>query len=242
MIINFFAEYMKGNNLGKIANAHLVQADRSLKLALDERCLYLAEQHSIEVDFPKTGISGTLREEDRTREYPDFMEKEDTLSTYESQSILGKLYRKTKDIQFSVFNSEEFNEVVAVNVDKELIEPGFESQYMIADANYKAYARDMRVLLKQFGIQSEAELVSGSINELSKFHTVKKDKDDILERIQKSLTLLVQKHRKLFERNLTEDIRTKRASAYYIVAYLSLIHICRCRRLLTCRSRWSPYH
>eukprot|EP00826_Nyctotherus_ovalis_P032252 TRINITY_DN2600_c0_g8_i2.p1 TRINITY_DN2600_c0_g8~~TRINITY_DN2600_c0_g8_i2.p1 ORF type:complete len:112 (-),score=19.40 TRINITY_DN2600_c0_g8_i2:16-351(-) len=26
------------------------------------------------------------------------------------------------------------------------------------------------------------------------------------------------------------------------VLYLSLIHICRCRRLLTCRSRWSPYH
>ena len=24
--------------------------------------------------------------------------------------------------------------------------------------------------------------------------------------------------------------------------FLSLIHICRCRRLLTCRSRWSPYH
>eukprot|EP00826_Nyctotherus_ovalis_P058963 TRINITY_DN8157_c0_g1_i2.p1 TRINITY_DN8157_c0_g1~~TRINITY_DN8157_c0_g1_i2.p1 ORF type:complete len:168 (-),score=25.96 TRINITY_DN8157_c0_g1_i2:38-541(-) len=24
--------------------------------------------------------------------------------------------------------------------------------------------------------------------------------------------------------------------------HLSLIHICRCRRLLTCRSRWSPYH
>eukprot|EP00826_Nyctotherus_ovalis_P048873 TRINITY_DN580_c0_g1_i1.p4 TRINITY_DN580_c0_g1~~TRINITY_DN580_c0_g1_i1.p4 ORF type:complete len:132 (+),score=54.54 TRINITY_DN580_c0_g1_i1:33-428(+) len=26
------------------------------------------------------------------------------------------------------------------------------------------------------------------------------------------------------------------------VLNLSLIHICRCRRLLTCRSRWSPYH
>eukprot|EP00826_Nyctotherus_ovalis_P043861 TRINITY_DN4676_c0_g1_i2.p1 TRINITY_DN4676_c0_g1~~TRINITY_DN4676_c0_g1_i2.p1 ORF type:complete len:185 (-),score=75.36 TRINITY_DN4676_c0_g1_i2:15-569(-) len=26
------------------------------------------------------------------------------------------------------------------------------------------------------------------------------------------------------------------------VKELSLIHICRCRRLLTCRSRWSPYH
>ena len=24
--------------------------------------------------------------------------------------------------------------------------------------------------------------------------------------------------------------------------YLSLIHICRCRRSTLCRSRWSPYH
>ena len=30
--------------------------------------------------------------------------------------------------------------------------------------------------------------------------------------------------------------------AEIIVKGLSLIHICRCRRLLTCRSRWSPYH
>eukprot|EP00826_Nyctotherus_ovalis_P019453 TRINITY_DN159_c0_g1_i17.p1 TRINITY_DN159_c0_g1~~TRINITY_DN159_c0_g1_i17.p1 ORF type:complete len:187 (-),score=10.48 TRINITY_DN159_c0_g1_i17:18-578(-) len=29
---------------------------------------------------------------------------------------------------------------------------------------------------------------------------------------------------------------------YVSEQYLSLIHICRCRRLLTCRSRWSPYH
>eukprot|EP00826_Nyctotherus_ovalis_P007589 TRINITY_DN11917_c0_g1_i1.p2 TRINITY_DN11917_c0_g1~~TRINITY_DN11917_c0_g1_i1.p2 ORF type:complete len:128 (-),score=26.94 TRINITY_DN11917_c0_g1_i1:26-409(-) len=26
------------------------------------------------------------------------------------------------------------------------------------------------------------------------------------------------------------------------VPYLSLIHICRCRRIERCRSRWSPYH
>ena len=28
----------------------------------------------------------------------------------------------------------------------------------------------------------------------------------------------------------------------YVFIDLSLIHIWRCRRLLTCRSRWSPYH
>eukprot|EP00826_Nyctotherus_ovalis_P013276 TRINITY_DN13562_c0_g1_i2.p2 TRINITY_DN13562_c0_g1~~TRINITY_DN13562_c0_g1_i2.p2 ORF type:complete len:111 (+),score=7.08 TRINITY_DN13562_c0_g1_i2:68-400(+) len=27
-----------------------------------------------------------------------------------------------------------------------------------------------------------------------------------------------------------------------IPMYLSLIHICRCRRYAVCRSRWSPYH
>ena len=30
--------------------------------------------------------------------------------------------------------------------------------------------------------------------------------------------------------------------ANYPILTLSLIHIWRCRRLLTCRSRWSPYH
>eukprot|EP00826_Nyctotherus_ovalis_P023616 TRINITY_DN1815_c0_g2_i19.p2 TRINITY_DN1815_c0_g2~~TRINITY_DN1815_c0_g2_i19.p2 ORF type:complete len:171 (-),score=38.47 TRINITY_DN1815_c0_g2_i19:17-529(-) len=27
-----------------------------------------------------------------------------------------------------------------------------------------------------------------------------------------------------------------------VLLYLSLIHICRCRRIERCRSRWSPYH
>ena len=36
--------------------------------------------------------------------------------------------------------------------------------------------------------------------------------------------------------NLSPDHRS------WIIYRLSLIHIWRCRRLLTCRSRWSPYH
>eukprot|EP00826_Nyctotherus_ovalis_P006221 TRINITY_DN1144_c0_g1_i3.p1 TRINITY_DN1144_c0_g1~~TRINITY_DN1144_c0_g1_i3.p1 ORF type:complete len:383 (+),score=94.79 TRINITY_DN1144_c0_g1_i3:398-1546(+) len=37
--------------------------------------------------------------------------------------------------------------------------------------------------------------------------------------------------------------RSPYSSPYkYCLHTLSLIHICRCRRLLTCRSRWSPYH
>eukprot|EP00826_Nyctotherus_ovalis_P026013 TRINITY_DN20267_c0_g1_i1.p2 TRINITY_DN20267_c0_g1~~TRINITY_DN20267_c0_g1_i1.p2 ORF type:complete len:103 (-),score=13.49 TRINITY_DN20267_c0_g1_i1:9-317(-) len=32
------------------------------------------------------------------------------------------------------------------------------------------------------------------------------------------------------------------ASLFILNIYLSLIHICRCRRYAVCRSRWSPYH
>eukprot|EP00826_Nyctotherus_ovalis_P021462 TRINITY_DN16931_c0_g1_i1.p2 TRINITY_DN16931_c0_g1~~TRINITY_DN16931_c0_g1_i1.p2 ORF type:complete len:110 (+),score=46.46 TRINITY_DN16931_c0_g1_i1:415-744(+) len=34
----------------------------------------------------------------------------------------------------------------------------------------------------------------------------------------------------------------KEANPCTLRCYLSLIHICRCRRIERCRSRWSPYH
>eukprot|EP00826_Nyctotherus_ovalis_P011389 TRINITY_DN1296_c0_g2_i17.p3 TRINITY_DN1296_c0_g2~~TRINITY_DN1296_c0_g2_i17.p3 ORF type:complete len:205 (+),score=66.27 TRINITY_DN1296_c0_g2_i17:280-894(+) len=51
-------------------------------------------------------------------------------------------------------------------------------------------------------------------------------------------------------RQLKDDLsEIKPLPAVFNISYiasnqedLSLIHICRCRRLLTCRSRWSPYH
>eukprot|EP00826_Nyctotherus_ovalis_P032158 TRINITY_DN25962_c0_g1_i2.p1 TRINITY_DN25962_c0_g1~~TRINITY_DN25962_c0_g1_i2.p1 ORF type:complete len:110 (-),score=32.61 TRINITY_DN25962_c0_g1_i2:12-341(-) len=47
-------------------------------------------------------------------------------------------------------------------------------------------------------------------------------------------------NRKTLSTNLTDLAVT--SAQFAIVSELSLIHICRCRRLLTCRSRWSPYH
>ena len=38
------------------------------------------------------------------------------------------------------------------------------------------------------------------------------------------------------------DKASARAAEKFNTFYLSLIHICRCRRRLRCRSRWSPYH
>ena len=48
---------------------------------------------------------------------------------------------------------------------------------------------------------------------------------------------------KEFHAPVTEvDHLAEKAIITRIKKTLSLIHICRCRRRLRCRSRWSPYH
>eukprot|EP00826_Nyctotherus_ovalis_P046612 TRINITY_DN5289_c0_g1_i2.p2 TRINITY_DN5289_c0_g1~~TRINITY_DN5289_c0_g1_i2.p2 ORF type:complete len:181 (+),score=50.54 TRINITY_DN5289_c0_g1_i2:141-683(+) len=41
---------------------------------------------------------------------------------------------------------------------------------------------------------------------------------------------------------LVEKLAGRRECEKCHIPYLSLIHICRCRRIERCRSRWSPYH
>ena len=46
----------------------------------------------------------------------------------------------------------------------------------------------------------------------------------------------------MFQRNARRTRMEQNATKPSDAINLSLIPICRCRRLLTCRSRWSPYH
>ena len=43
-------------------------------------------------------------------------------------------------------------------------------------------------------------------------------------------------------KQMIESDLEKTLTLFWLVIPLSLIHICRCRRRLRCRSRWSPYH
>lgn len=87
---DYFIGYMKSEVLGTVDNLHLVHAD--LKGIFSEEALALAELHSKAVDYPKTGIQISIPNEYRVNKWPDFMEKSFSPS-YESQGILGKLYR-----------------------------------------------------------------------------------------------------------------------------------------------------
>lgn len=55
-ISDFFLNYIRNDNLGVIANAHLVWADLSEDGARCKECTQLASLHSMAVDFPKSGV------------------------------------------------------------------------------------------------------------------------------------------------------------------------------------------
>src|SRR2546421_7115614 len=100
-----------------IANAHLAKLYHFDTGPFHGQCIRLAQLHSEAVDFPKTGIPAEFPVELRPSRYPDFMEKPDK-PVYESQRILGKLYRSIE--------VEPFDPYISITFDERLYVPGFE--------------------------------------------------------------------------------------------------------------------
>ncbi|PKS05598.1 hypothetical protein jhhlp_008116 [Lomentospora prolificans] len=123
---NFFVNFMKTDQLGIIANRHLVIADKKDEGTMDSDCLKLAELHSNAVDFSKTGapVDVSLMPNYKPRFRPDFLspapltkvydfgeidfldpidQREDEEEAapnylyYKSEKILGKLYRNVDE-------------------------------------------------------------------------------------------------------------------------------------------------
>ena len=117
-MLNFFIDYANYEKLGQIDNSHLVHADRDLiNYANNKNCQKLAEIHGKAVDFPKSGYCPPVSPELFVSEYPDFMEK-DPAKTYESKSILGRLYQ---DIKEKIQKLLEDKEDAMPHIDEELI-------------------------------------------------------------------------------------------------------------------------
>lgn len=96
-ILDFFFDYMNFDILGTVANSHLALADQSEKLANDERCIELSQIHSDAVDYVKTGYCPEVDPKLKAKKWPDFMREKKHLIAYESQTILGILYREVKN-------------------------------------------------------------------------------------------------------------------------------------------------
>ena len=216
-LIGFYCNYNSRNKLGQIANTHKALCDDSPSLANDPKAILLAEEHSKEVDFPKTGKGGEVPKDCRIKRYPDYMEKEESLEgkyeIYTSNTILGKLYRKV-DIEKADDLLIDFRANRRHIIDTELVLQGYQTYVQEATRVYKNYSHDMIKIMRILGINTESDLITGNV-------VGGRDYEALLAKIHINLQRIKTKYIRKFKegRQLTESEKDKKASAYYLVAY-----------------------
>ncbi|KAF9625251.1 hypothetical protein IFM89_020837 [Coptis chinensis] len=212
----YFANYMVSDSLGIIANAHTAFADKEQGMAESVACRELARLFSIAVDFPKTGAPAKIPPHLYVKEYPDFMEKPDK-PTYESQRVIGKLFREVKDIVPHRSCIPSFTwEVAKRCYDHDMEVDGY--AYYLDDAKQYKEKYDFKLgnLMDTYGIKTEADILARGLVKESISYNRKKDADAIGEAVRS----LRKEARKWFDEkgSNSDDIYAK-ASAWYHVTY-----------------------
>ncbi|KAJ9226183.1 hypothetical protein DTO027B5_5867 [Paecilomyces variotii] len=88
-VVDFFIDFMKQDQLGRIATVHQILADQKDMGTFDPVCILLAQLHSTAVDFSKTGKPVDVRLIPRSpRSRPDFMAPSPRIRVEDSFSIL----------------------------------------------------------------------------------------------------------------------------------------------------------
>ncbi|KAH7938637.1 hypothetical protein HPB51_028847 [Rhipicephalus microplus] len=100
-MIDLFCQYIKGDKIGLIANAHLVWADLLDAGINSRRCRNQARKCSVNLDFANCGDLKGLQNSQKPPMYPDFMEKQGAKNTYCSRKVLGQLYRNYTKVELS---------------------------------------------------------------------------------------------------------------------------------------------
>lgn len=191
-MIEFIANYIASDQVGVIANAHLVHADA--KGISSEECLKLAQLHSDAVDFPKTGKYLRIPSELRPASYPHYMMKRDK-PIYTSGHIIAKLFDQCQAIE----QSNSHKEKLPVQVDETLLLPGYEKYLESASVLSDFYERQMRDLMVTYGIDSEAALLSVTMLKIQERRGyLKGDHFEIAEIVRLKLQSIKQKLKAMF--------------------------------------------
>ncbi|XP_027361274.1 probable RNA-dependent RNA polymerase 1 [Abrus precatorius] len=219
-IQEYFAHYMVKDSLGIIASAHTVFADRDPEKAMSSSCIELAKLHSVAVDFAKSGVPAEIPQHLRVEEYPDFMEKSDKPS-YQSNSIIGKLYRDVKNVAQQKSLTKPFTRKVArESYDHDMMIDGFEKYTTIASEYKNMYDFKLVSLMDYYGIETEAEIISGNVLKMSKSFNERKDLEGVIHAV-----MSLRKEAKswfnemISKSNSQSDNAYAIASAWYHVTY-----------------------
>jgi RNA-dependent RNA polymerase len=174
-----FTHYIVKDTLGVIATAHTVFADKEPEKAMSPSCIELAKLHSIAVDFAKSGVPAEVPKHLHVKQYPDFMEKQ-YKPTYQSNSIIGKLYREVKNVAQQKSLKKSFTKKAANKFyDHDMKINGFEKYTKMAFEYKQMYDTKLMNLMEYYGIETEAEIISGNILKMSKSFNDRKDKEGI---------------------------------------------------------------
>ncbi|KAK4747307.1 hypothetical protein SAY87_026344 [Trapa incisa] len=218
-IHKFFVNYLINDTLGAISTAHLVHADHEPEKARSEKCLQLANLHSMAVDFAKTGAPAEMPRILRPKEYPDFMERFDK-PMYTSHGVLGKLYRATLD---SRPNGSKFvwsPEMTEASYDSELEVDGFRDFLEIANGHKGTYSEKLCAIMHFYGAQSEDEVLTGNLRNRPLYLQRDNRKfGDMKDRMLLSVKNLHKEAKEWFQNSCKPDDRPKLASAWYHVTY-----------------------
>ncbi|CAJ0963685.1 unnamed protein product, partial [Mesorhabditis belari] len=183
-MIEFIIEYMKNDMIGMVSTAHLVQSDHyGIFEEISEK---LAEQHSIAVDFAKTGVppdrlepkwtkKKTTGEDGELVEYsipgtkytrcPDFMHR-DYDPVYRCRRTVGIVYRGIKEVQELLKGSVEDDSEIAIELDPTFEYPGWETMIKEAQEHFEEWVHSVKRILERYGVATAAELLTGCILEM----------------------------------------------------------------------------
>ena len=213
-VADFMIDFIKNDQLGVIANSHVAHVDQRELGVRDPLCRLLAGMFALAVDFPKTGFVATIPDDSKVQSYPDFMQKHH-LPTYESSNIIGKMFRKCREIV--KINSSTS---LPVEINEAFLVDGFEEYLDVASKAFTAYESSIRDILRRYNIENEGEILSNSL--LQNDMMGNEDKKDVV----KLASLLVQNIRsKTRSSFFTPDVQgdgiaqMKKASAWYYACY-----------------------
>ncbi|KAF8422497.1 RNA dependent RNA polymerase-domain-containing protein [Tirmania nivea] len=198
-MVDFLIDFMQNDRLGLISTRHLIIADQQKEGTFHSDCIKLAQMHSTAVDFPKTGVKVEMTQLPRCgRTRPDFMapgpqlfvekvtqysEERDPRDDennddeygnvptryYESEKILGKLYRTIDERRFKSEIKEESDRNLNLILDVWDYIVGFVrdeehpinlpwQEYAEFAENLKAeYEDDVRAMMRDYSVTPTAE-------------------------------------------------------------------------------------
>ncbi|MEW5307231.1 MAG: hypothetical protein WDW36_009639 [Sanguina aurantia] len=177
-LIQHFIDHAKNDNLGQIANAWLVYADRTRDSTFSAECLRLAELYATAVDFPKTGVPAVMDRKLVADEVPHFMENK-VKTSYTSTSVLGCMYDQVvKNPALLAYRSTYLKsggeELLGAQPDQRIANiPGRQRFQRLASEESDMYQRDMMQLMNKYHLSHEGEMLTGCI---VKYHRLQKRK------------------------------------------------------------------